>query len=142
METKHTPGKWAHEIAGENHWIRAIDDGRTIAFIGGADFIFAQHKGTPHAANAALIARAPDLAAEVERLQVELAAAVEFARQVAAVKVQLADALKAITSDLVEIHRDEIDHDHYGDSTDVAGNGCFYCLDIAKAHAALAAAGR
>ena len=58
-ESKYTPGPWQHAIAGPNHWIAAGD--RKIAFIGGSDSIFTVTPNTPHAANAHLIAAAPEL---------------------------------------------------------------------------------
>lgn len=57
---QHTPAPWLHSIAGCNHWI--VDKcGRYIAYIGGRDSIFTKTPGTPHMANARLIAAAPDL---------------------------------------------------------------------------------
>ncbi len=53
---KATARPWEHVRAGDNHWIKA--GGRAIAFIGGKDSIFTATPGTPHAANADLIARA------------------------------------------------------------------------------------
>ncbi len=57
--SEHTEGPWQSEQAGPNTWIKAKDV--TIAYIGGKDSIFTSHPGTPHRANARLIAAAPDL---------------------------------------------------------------------------------
>lgn len=61
--SEHTKGPWIHKIAGPNHWIEAplghTVVGRTIAYIGGKDNIFTIHPGTPHEANARLIAASP-----------------------------------------------------------------------------------
>ena len=64
----HTEGPWKHFIAGPNHWIQAESDGRTVAFIGGKDSLFASHADTPHPLNADLIAAAPELLEALKHL--------------------------------------------------------------------------
>ncbi len=64
--SEHTEGPWQSEQAGPNTWIKAKDV--TIAYIGGKDSIFTNHPGTPHKANARLIAAAPELLEACELL--------------------------------------------------------------------------
>lgn len=55
-----TAGPWRVHKAGSNLWIHGPED-RVVAFIGGKDTIFTAHTGTPHEANARLIAAAPQM---------------------------------------------------------------------------------
>lgn len=71
--TKHTPGPWTLKESGDGKWIQIYGNGaephQNIAEVRRDDFISVEEDGDEPTYNAALIAAAPETAAERDRLK-------------------------------------------------------------------------